>query len=243
MQRHEGRRRLRLLTAGAVVTAVVVAVVGLALSPAFDVDHVLVVGAVRAEEEAVERAAGIERGDPLVALDAGGVAAGVRSLPWVETVVVERVWPGTVAITVVEREPVAALVRADGRASLVDGEGRVLAEVAPEATEVLQVVGLPEPGPPGSVLDRSGRQALAVASGLPATLLAQADALRVGTDGTLELDLVLVEGEEPTVVLLDDGDDLGAKLTALATVVASVALEDLATIDLAVPSAPALTRR
>jgi len=221
----------------------VVAVVGLALSPALDVDHVVVAGAVRVDRAAVERATGIERGDPLVTLDAERVATRVRSLPWIDTVAVERVWPGTVAITVVERQPVVALVRADGQASLVDAEGRVLAEVAPDAAGVLEVAGLPEPGPPGSVLAPSARQALAVASSIPAPLLAQADRLRVGDDGTLELDLVLVEDGPPTVVLLGDGGDLTAKLTALATVVASVALEDLATIDLAVPSAPALTRR
>lgn len=242
VQRDVGRRRLHRLGFVAGAAAVALGAVGLALSPLLDVDRVVVVGAGRVDPGAVRRAAGIDPGDPLVTLDAAGAATRVRAVPWVATAAVERAWPGTVRIAVVEREPVAGLLRGDGRAALVDLGGRVLADVPAGEAGVLLVSGLAEPGPPGStVADATG--ALDVARSLPASLLARTGGLHVEQDGTMALRLALAEGEEPALVALGDDQRLAEKLTALTTVLASVPLDDLAVIDVAVPSAPALTRR
>ena len=52
-----------------------------------------------------------------------------------------------------------------------------------------------------------------------------------------------VPDSEPVTAVLGDASLLPEKLVALATVLASVDLADVATIDLRVPRAPALTRR
>jgi len=48
-------------------------------------------------------AAGVSLGDPMVDVDTEVVDARVSALPWVREVLVDRVWPGTVRITVSER--------------------------------------------------------------------------------------------------------------------------------------------
>ncbi|MEX2658187.1 MAG: FtsQ-type POTRA domain-containing protein [Acidimicrobiales bacterium] len=243
VQRDEGRRRLQRLGMVGGAAAVALGAAGIAISPLLDVDHVVVTGASHVDPKAVEVATGIERGDPLVALDAAGAAEAVRALPWVAEVSVEHSWPGTVEVAVVEREPVAAVLHPDGQASLVDAEGRVLEEVAADATGVILVTGLPAPGPPGSTMPDSARGAVAVADGIPAALHPVVERLVVDEDDRLRLEVRLEEGAPPALVLLGRDDQLTAKLAALATVVASVDLAGLAVIDLEVPSAPALTRR
>lgn len=242
VQRDVGRRRLHRLGFVAGAATLALCAVGLAISPLLDVDRVVVVGAERADPDVVRRAAGVDLEDPLVTLDAAGAAGRVRAVPWVATATVERAWPSTVRISLVEREAVAALLRSDGRAALVDAGGRVLADVPAGEVGVLLVSGLAEPGPPGSTVGGADG-AIDVARGLPASLLPRSHGLRVEPDGTMGLRLALGEGEEPVLVVLGDGRRLPEKLTALTTVLASVPLTDVAVIDVAVPSAPALTRR
>lgn len=245
VRRDVGRRRLHRFAVLGTVLAVLALVVAVALSPLLDVDAAAVTGTVHASDREVLAASGVRRGDQLVLVDGGGVAARVERLPWIRSASVERSWPGTVEIVVVEREALVGFVGADGRLALADREGRILdvvgaGEVGPE---VLLVTGPASPGAPGRPVTEAARRPLEVAKALPAEVADRVGEVAVEDDGTLTLLLEpSADGPGPRVVL-GDHLTLGAKVEALATILARVDLTGVASIDLQVPSAPALTRR
>ena len=245
VRRDVGRRRLHRLGVLAVVVAVVAAAVALALSPVLDVDVVEIAGTREVTVAAVRAASGVEHGDQLVLVDRGEVARRVREIPWVGDVSVERSWPGTIVITVVERTAVAGFVGADGRLTLVDGEGRILDVVAAEEAGPRPVVisGLESPGAPGEHVAPAAVTPLVVATSLPPEVAERVGEVAVEEDGDLTLLLEPVEGQPGPRVLLGGGDRLDQKVSSLTTVLARVDLAGVVAIDLEVPSAPALTRR
>ncbi|GAB2986107.1 cell division protein FtsQ/DivIB [Saccharothrix stipae] len=119
------RRRLGAILAMSVVTIVVCTVW---FTPVLGVREVQVRGIVDLSADEVRAAAAVESGTPLVRLDVDAVAGRVRELPRVAGVVVERVVPGTVRLTVDEREPVGVIIVPDG-AHLVDVTGKDYATV------------------------------------------------------------------------------------------------------------------
>lgn len=228
--------------------AVVGALVAVAFSAAFDVDAIAVTGVVRGAAEPVVATSGIERGDPLVALDGGATEEAVRRLPWVDEVTVSRSWFGTVGIDVVERVPAVGFVGPSGEVALVDRSGRILEvsaleERRDEGPGTLFVNGLEPPGASGAEVPDAARPALDVAAALPPDVTARIAQLEVGAEGDLRLVLRAPEGDVPGEVLLGDASSLDAKVSSLATMLTRVDLTGLATIDLRVPSSPALTRR
>lgn len=245
VQRDVGRRRLRRLAVLGGFAVVLGGAVALALSPLLDVDAIEVRGASEVTEADVEAAAGVARGDQLVLLDASSAAAEVERLPWVADATVTRSWPGTVELRVQEREPLAGFARADGRVALADAGGRVLDVVPAEETDpgVVTITGSPAPGPPGSAVGSGAAPPLRVVRALPPDLAPRVAEVAVGADGSLTLLLRASDDERPAQVLLGDDSQLPLKVEALATVLARVDLADVRTIDLEVPSAPALTRR
>jgi cell division protein FtsQ len=95
-----------------------------------DVEGVSVTGTVTLSPDEVIAVAAVARGGPLVDVDTAAVAARVATLPAVAKASAERSWPHTVAVTVVERVPVAIVATSAGDA-LVDTTGAVYAGVAP----------------------------------------------------------------------------------------------------------------
>lgn len=243
VRRDVGRQRLHRVGIALGVAAVVLAAGALVTSPVLDVDRVEVAGAARVDRATVRAATGIDAGDPLLTVDTGRATSAIMALPWVSTVTVVRSWPGTVEVTVVERTPVAGLLDGDGRAALVDADGRVLEVVAPEAAGVVLVDGVADVGRPGSDVAEAARGVLAVAGGLPDPVRPVVERVVRTEEDELHLALRLAPETDTVVARLGDDRDLPFKLSALATVLASVDLEDAAVIDLAVPSAPALTPR
>ena len=149
-RREEGRRRLRIvLIAVGIVVALAVAW-ALIASPFLDVDRIEVKGATQTSIADIERASGIDRGDPMVWLDTGEAADGIDALPWVRAAHVHREWPGTVRITVTERVAVA-WVDASGP-TLVDRTGRVLARVAAPPTDLPQIADMKIVPPVGATI-------------------------------------------------------------------------------------------
>ncbi|QXC62268.1 FtsQ-type POTRA domain-containing protein [Aquihabitans sp. G128] len=233
--RDRGRRRLRRLLALAVVTVLVLAAVGLTRSTALDVDHVRVAGATHSGADTVRTRAGIPTGRAMTSVDLGAATRRIEELPWVADATVVRHWPGTVAIDVTER--VAVAVAGDGPgAVLVDRDGRILGSATGGS------LGLPTAGPdpiegPGSFLPAARRPLVALLADLPVPLRSQVDRG------------LLVEGGYG--LLLDDGIrvDLGgatrlrAKSEAVLGLLQQADRRTLATIDVTVPGAAALTRK
>jgi cell division protein FtsQ len=241
VQRDVGRQRLRrlLLTLGA--AAVVAAAWGTTRSPLLDVDHVEVTGATNSGDGAVRSASGIEPGSVLLTVPLGRAAERIAALPWVQTVDVERQWPGTVAITVTERRPIAYLPASAG-VVLVDGEARQLARLDAPPPGLLRLDVPPVRPRPGEPAPGKFRAVLDLAATLPSVLADRIVALRPEPDGSVSGTVLLRDGGQ-AALLLGTPTQAGAKWLALATILEEADPARLATIDLRVPGAPALTRR
>lgn len=236
VRRDEGRQRLRRLSAVGVVAAVAVLVVGLTRSAVLDVDRVQVVGAQHTPVAAVQHATGVRGHSPMTDVDLDRARRGVLELPWVRTVSITRSWPGTVKVVITERAAVAVVTAGSAGFALVDGDGRVLeTNPAPPPGFVL-LANVPTPGLPGTTIDPSATDALAVARLMPASLRPKVSTVVAENDGVV---LRLMAGG---VVRLGAATDLVAKLRAADTVLTDVDPTNLCAVDVRVAAAPSLTR-
>lgn len=231
--RARGRKRLRRLLVLAAITVLVLGAVAVTRSSLLDVDQVTVSGASNSGESAVLDAADIAAGEAMVSVDLAAVEARIGDLPWVADASVTRSWPGTVRIEVVEREPVA--VAGEGAdAVVVDSEGRILGSALGRSN--LPSVGSEALGEPGSFLSEDRREVVAVVTDLPPELTAEvAAADLVGESPVLEL-------TDGIVVHLGDGTRLRSKSDAALALLEQADRATIASIDVSVPSAAALTR-
>lgn len=232
--RDHGRKRLRRLAALAVVTAVVLAGLGLTRSTLLDVDTVTITGAGRTGTAEARAAAGIPTGRAMTAVDPAAAVARLEALPWVAEASVTKRWPGTVAIELRERTPVAVVGEGAG-AVLVDRQGRILGPAV--AGDRLPTAG---PDPVAGVGERippARRAILPVLADLPAALRAEVERGTVGPSG---LGLVLRDG---ITVHLGDATRLRAKADAVLVLLDLPDRATMATIDVAVPDAAAVTDR
>jgi len=115
-------------------------------------------------------------------LDTTVLAERVAELPWVAAVDISRHLSGTVEITVTERTPVFALVRAGGF-SLVDSHGQAFDFLVEPPAGLLPVT----MSPPN---DRLLADAAVVAAALPETVRAQISGLTVTSADHIEFDLI-----------------------------------------------------
>ncbi|GIH23173.1 hypothetical protein Aph01nite_14830 [Acrocarpospora phusangensis] len=173
---------------GTLLAGGVVAVAGwvVFLSPVLGVREVAVIGNERLPAEQIRRAAAVPPDTPLVGVDTEEVRARVAALREVESATVDREWPGTLLISVVERLPLAA-VPINGKVTVVDRFGVVLDVVDP--VEVISYR-LPElrthrydPADPGI------RAALAVLATLPESLSRRVKQVTAASAETVTLTL------------------------------------------------------
>jgi cell division septal protein FtsQ len=262
-RREEGRKRLHLFLATAVLLAVLAAGFGALHTPLFKVRHVRVaISEVPAGSGLttgqIEAQAGLDRERLMVGVATGSMARLIEQLPWVASAQVERDWPATVRIAVTTRRPVAEVERVSGQPAsgfaLLDTTGRVLvllsagglSEGTPSAAgpefPVLPLLGsLPSPGAPGTwILPPNGgtgqvaAEELATATALPPALERRVSSITVTARG-----LVLRVGS--VMVLFGDAGELRQKVTSLETLLADVSLTGISAVDLRVPDRPALT--
>lgn len=254
IRRRQGRQRRRRLVGVLGVGGVAAATWGIALSPAFDVDRVVVRGATNSGEGTLEAAAGIDRGQAMVTLDLGATQEALEASPWVASASVRRSWPGTVVVSVDERRPVAAVrvspepVAGAGagtaaRWAVVDAEGRQLVVVADEApTPLARIEGLAADGQPGRALGRAASGALELAARLSGIVPDPPPRITVLADGRLEA-TIAAEDRGEWRVLFGHPDHLDDKARSLVTLLERGVLGDVgaSVIDLRVPDAPVLT--
>lgn len=111
----------------------------------FSLQEVLVVGRYRTDGAALLEALGIDRGDPILAIDPHAARDAIIALPSVRTASVERRLPDTVIIRLAEREPLA-IWQNGGRHQVIDTHGVVLAGFDPAAhADLPMVVGADAP--------------------------------------------------------------------------------------------------
>jgi cell division protein FtsQ len=141
-QRQQARRRRTRTRVAIVVVAVAAVVLGCVLlmrSSVFTVTTVEVQGVDRLSEEEVLALAAVPDDATLLRFPAGDVADRLLANPWIEDVSVNRDFPDTMVITVVERTPSAQLDLGE-QYWVVDSEGYVLEEKSLEETSTLVVV-------------------------------------------------------------------------------------------------------
>ncbi|MGH9065889.1 MAG: cell division protein FtsQ/DivIB [Acidimicrobiales bacterium] len=240
--RDQGRRRLRVLISFVAAMALVVGTVVTLHLPWFRVSHLEVTGAARTGAAQVRSAAAPALHQAMVGVDTAAVAARVDRLPWVLRAQVDKSWPSTLVVSVVERVPVAEV--ADGSHwALLDRTGRVLAVEPARATALVALSWTGPVGPPGSPLPGRAAGALAVAAAVgPVESSGPAVPVPAVSVGPFPGGGVAVDLAGGAVVQLGAPSDLGPKMTALEALEAQVDLSGVKTIDLTVPGQPVLTR-
>jgi cell division protein FtsQ len=242
VQKEAGHKRLRRVSVGLGVVAALSAIGGITRTPLLDVDHIEVVGAVHTGVDRVAAATGIHRGDALLTVGLGRAARAVAALPWVETVRVRRDWPGTVRVSVVEREPAAAAPVRGGGWVLLDVTGRQLAVQLDTPTGVPLLDVAPVTATLGRVLGAGTAASIDLAASVPNGLRGRLAVLRPAPGGTVEATVRLRDGATARV-LLGRPTQVAAKWLALLSILEGADTARVTQIDLRVPAAPALTRR
>lgn len=182
MARKTTRIRGARLLVGTVLTVVVV--VGLILAayftPLMSVKKVTVSGNSVVSADEIRAAAAVPANKPLLQVDTGASARRVAAIPRIASVRVKRSYPSTVAITVVERTPVAYIENSDGK-QLVDDSGYPYAKADPPP-------GLPKlvtPNPGSG--DSATASALSVLTGLPPVIAEQVSEVDADTPASVVL--------------------------------------------------------
>ncbi len=90
------------------------------------VQEVLLEGSHNTPPESVREALGIRHGDPILGFSPQDAKERLEMIAWIEHAHVERLLPGTIRIRIEERRPFAIWQR-DGRFSVIDRDGKVVA--------------------------------------------------------------------------------------------------------------------
>jgi cell division protein FtsQ len=196
------------------------------------VQRVEVVGLHRVGLADVQQAAAGQLGRPMALTSPQAVAERVVRLPLVLSARVERSWPSTLLIIVVERQPIAAVPLSAGGFALMDGDGVTVA-----------TAGSPPPGLPVLDVDvrRAGPAALQAARQVSDSL---PDTLRTGLRqiSAVSPDAVSIVLADGSTVLWGSAKDSSDKILALHAVHPK-ALPHPMLIDVSAPEAPAVTGR
>ncbi|MHB8682381.1 MAG: cell division protein FtsQ/DivIB [Acidimicrobiales bacterium] len=234
--RARGRRRLRLVLAAMVVSALGAGTLVTLHTSLFAARHVVVRGAAQTPSALVARVSGLDAHPPLIDVNGGADAARLEALPWVGTAVVSRRWPDSVVVELHERVPVAAMARAAGGVVLVDATGRVLADVTSAPAGLPVLTGPFRVAAPGRWLAAPARPGLAAAAALASSPAGAVHGISVSAAGAVRLDL-----GGGVWAALGRGGDLGAELAALRSVLAGAPPKGPETIDVTVPGEPLVT--
>jgi len=235
VKKSEAKKRLRTVIALAVITIGSISALAVLQSTWMDIDTINVVGAVQTNPDSVVTASNIIIGEPLVDLDPALAIEGVRTLPWVAEVAIEREWNGAITVSITERVPALALAT-EGGFMLIDATGRQLERVAEQPPEFMPIAGLAASGVPGQPAPPQAHGVVRLL-GLLTPERQQAIAQVVVDERTLYLDLV-GQGR----VRLGNDSGLSEKLVSLDTILSAVDLRCLWEIDVRVHTAPAVTR-
>jgi cell division protein FtsQ len=189
-----------------------VIVVGLGLllyfTPVMSARDIVVVGLGAVTQEEVASAVAVEPGTPLLQIDTDTVAERVATIRRVASVRVQREYPSTLRVTVVEREPVVVKDYPDGP-HLFDRDGVDFA-IAPPPPGV-PYLDTKNPGPN----DPPTRAALEVMTSLRPEVAAQV--ARVDAPSVAAITLQLTDGRQVVWGTTDRTEEKALKLGALLT--------------------------
>jgi cell division protein FtsQ len=206
-------------------------------SSLFSVRHVTILGNSETTDQQVLVASGLDKHPALINLSITADEAAIERLPWINQADIRRNWPDSATVVVTERNPVATYRVGKVRFGLVDETGRLLAIVrrAPHGLVPIRVGSLTIR--PGASLPAVDAALARVAAAVPVSILTSLLRVEAAPTGVV---MVLRSG---ATAELGQASDLAAKMTALATMLAtpSVVLGPHSSIDLRVPDAPVVT--
>jgi cell division protein FtsQ len=226
--RREAKRRARAVNAAAaksagrgavrglrvlvftVLTVVVAVALGLVVyfTPLMSAREIPVIGTAEVTPEEVLEAAQVRLGTPLLQIDTSGVADRVATIRRVASARVQREYPSTLRITIVERIPVAVKDYPDGP-HLFDRDGVDFATAPPPP--LLPYLDVENPGPN----DPPTRAALDVLTTLAPEVAGQVG--RVAAPSVASITLILTDGREVVWGTGDRTEEKAEKLAALLT--------------------------
>ena len=138
----------------------------------FAVRDIVVEGRVQSRKDEIADALGTESGAAIFDFDARAAAARIAKLPWIDTAVVERRLPDTIAVIITEREP-GARWQHDDHLYVIDTKGNVLTAARPEDFTGLPLV-------VGTGADQEAQTFLAQLKAYPDIAAKTDSAVRVG---------------------------------------------------------------
>ncbi|MGZ6779975.1 MAG: cell division protein FtsQ/DivIB [Mycobacterium sp.] len=192
--------------------ALVTLFVGLGLllyfTPIMAARNIVITGVGAVTQDEVIAAAAIKQGTPLLQVNTDDVADRVATIRRVATARVQREYPSTVRITVVERVPVVVKDYPDGP-HLFDRDGVDFATAPPPPN--LSYLEVDNPGPS----DPATKAALEVMTALPPDVAAQV--ARVSAPSVAAVTLTLADGREVVWGTTDRTQEKAQKLAALLT--------------------------
>ena len=200
-----------------------------------DVDEVRLVG-VSSDlgQKMVLEALAVPEGSPMTGIDLDAASRRVAALPRVAGVELERDWPGSLVVWVVERVPVVNASAPDGRLATLDADGMVIEHVYVPVPDLptIRVDGVGRPGVRLSGLQPLLDAADAITDDLAAWIVAL-----VPTGGGVRAELV--GGVE---VDLGMGNNYRDEMRALVTILHRVELACIVGIDVSVHDIPVVRR-
>ncbi len=169
------------------------------------VDRLTVDGNHQLSDGEVDAVIGGVLGESLLLVDLQQLQRRLLDSPWVASVTVRRVLPSTIAVRVVERDPIA-IARLGNRLYLVDGTGIIIDEYGPQYGdfELPIVDGMAEPDSGGgSAIDPGRAQLVArflAALGVRPELRRSVSQVDVSREGNV----AILIGDDPTLLFLGD---------------------------------------
>ena len=207
-----GRGAVRGLRLMVWTVLLVVLFVGLGLllyfTPIMAARNIVITGVGAVSQEEVVAAAAVKQGTPLLQVNTDDVAERVATIRRVGTARVQREYPSTLRITVVERVPVVVKDFPDG-SHLFDRDGVDFATAPPPPN--LPYLEADNPGPN----DPSTMAALEVMTALRPEVAGQV--ARVSAPSVASVTLTLVDGREVVWGTTDRTEEKAQKLAALLT--------------------------
>jgi cell division protein FtsQ len=207
-----GRKRVRGLKVLMWSALISVIVVGLGLllyfTPIMSARNIVVTGLGAVTQDEIVAAAAVNPGTPLLQVDTDAVAERIAAIRRIATARVQREYPSTLRVTVVERVPVVVKDFPDGT-HVFDRDGVDFA-VAPPPPGV-PYLDVENPGPN----DPSTKAALQVMTSLRPEVASQVG--RISASSVAAITLTLVDGREVVWGTTDRTEEKALKLAALHT--------------------------
>jgi cell division protein FtsQ len=226
------RRTMAILGALAIVGLLVLVY----LSPLLRVQNVQVTGAVNLTPDQVQELVA-SNGQSMFRVDTDAAESRILENTLVRSVSIERSWPNTLKVTLVERTPWASWQIGE-KTYIIDSEGRVLPDVPAPAGPVIHHVDATNSPAQGERVDTAAiGLALLLIDAVPARL--QIGITGMEWSSTAGMTLATDAGYR---VVIGDGDDLEYKLSVWSQIDASVGRDEMngRTLDLRFGDRPSL---